>query len=75
MVLTVENKVLGEKPVTVTLCVPEISSWTAVGLNLGLRGDRPVTNRPCNGTVIFILHNIPTTIQSLPDSKRITSLV
>jgi hypothetical protein len=70
-----KTEVLGKKHVTVKLYVPEISSWTDEGLNLGLRGDRPVTNRPTHGTAMFILHNMSTTIQSVPGSKRTTSLL
>jgi len=75
MVLTGENRSTGRKICHSPPYVPEISSRTDVGFNLGLRGDRPVTNLPRHGTAIFILHNISATIQSLSDSKRTTSLL
>ena len=43
-----ENRQLGEKPVPVPLCPPQISR----GLDLGLRGERPATNRLSHGTAI-----------------------
>jgi hypothetical protein len=43
---TGENRQLGEKPVSVPLCPPQISH----GPDLGLRGERPATNRLSHGT-------------------------
>jgi hypothetical protein len=45
MKLTGENRQLGEKPVPVPLCPPQISHGLDLGSNPGLRGERPATNR------------------------------
>jgi hypothetical protein len=50
MKLTGENRQLGEKPVTVPLCPPQISHGLDLGSNPGLRGERPATNRLNHGT-------------------------
>jgi hypothetical protein len=50
MKLTGENRQLGEKPVPVPLCPPQISHGLALGSNPGLRGERPATNRLSLGT-------------------------
>jgi hypothetical protein len=42
---TGENRQLGEKPVPVPLCPPQISHGLDLGSNPGLRGERPATNR------------------------------
>jgi hypothetical protein len=57
MQLTGENRQLGEKPVPVPLCPPQISHGLDLGSNPGLRGERPTTNRLSHGTAqtIFIL--------------------
>jgi hypothetical protein len=48
--LTGENRQLGEKPVPVPLCPPQISHGLDLGSNPGLRGERPTTNRLSYGT-------------------------
>jgi hypothetical protein len=50
MKLTGENRQLGEKPVPVPLCPPQISQGLDLGSNTGLRGERPATNRLSHGT-------------------------
>jgi hypothetical protein len=49
-----ENRQLGEKPVPVPLCPPQISHGLDLGLNRdrtpGLRGERPTINRLSHGT-------------------------
>jgi hypothetical protein len=50
MKLTGENRQLGEKPVPVPLCPPQISHGLDLGSNPGLRGERPATNRLSHGT-------------------------
>jgi hypothetical protein len=45
-----ENRQLGEKPVPVLLCPPQISHGLGLGSNPGLRGERPATNRLSHGT-------------------------
>jgi hypothetical protein len=53
---TGENRQLGEKPVPVPLCPPQISHGLDLGSNPGLRGERPATNRLSHGTAyIFVL--------------------
>jgi hypothetical protein len=49
---TGENRQLGEKPVPVPLCPPQISHRLDLGSNPGLRGGRPATNRLSHGTAI-----------------------
>jgi hypothetical protein len=51
MKLTGENRQLGEKPVPVPLCPPQIPHGLDLGSNPGLRGERPATNRLSHGTV------------------------
>jgi hypothetical protein len=50
MKLTGENRQLGEKPVPVPRCPPQISLELDLGSNPGLRGERPATNRLSHGT-------------------------
>jgi hypothetical protein len=50
MKLTGENRQLGEKPVPVPLCPPQISHGLTPRSNPGLRGERPATNRLSHGT-------------------------
>jgi hypothetical protein len=50
MKLAGENRQLGEKPVSVPLCPPQISHGLDLGSNPGLRGERPATNRLSRGT-------------------------
>jgi hypothetical protein len=50
MKLTGENRQLGEKPVPVSLCPPQISHGLDLGPNPGLRGEWPATNRLSRGT-------------------------
>jgi hypothetical protein len=50
MKLTGENRQLGEKPVSVPLCPPQISYGLDLGSNPGLRGERPATNCLSHGT-------------------------
>jgi hypothetical protein len=52
MKLTGENRQLGEKPVPVPLCPPQISHGLDLGSNSGLRGERPATNRLSHGTAV-----------------------
>jgi hypothetical protein len=52
MKLTGENRQLGEKPVPMPLCPPQISHGLDLGSNPGLRGERPATNRLSHGTAI-----------------------
>jgi hypothetical protein len=47
---TGENRQLGEKPLPVPLCSPQISHGLDMGSNPGLRGERPATNRLSHGT-------------------------
>jgi hypothetical protein len=49
---TGENRQLGEKPVPVPLCPPQISHGLDLGSNPGLRGERPATNRLSHGTAL-----------------------
>jgi hypothetical protein len=44
-----KTELLGEKPVAVPLCRPQIP-WTNPGSNQGLHGGRPATNRLSHGT-------------------------
>jgi hypothetical protein len=53
MKLTGENRQLGEKPVPVPLCPPQISHRLDLGSNQGLRGERPATNRLSHGTAML----------------------
>ena len=52
MKLTGENRQLGEKPVLVPLCPPQISHGLDLGSNPGLRGERPVTDRLSHGRAL-----------------------
>ena len=52
MKLTGENRQLGEKPVPVPLCPPQISHGLDLGSHPGLCGERPATNRLSHGTAI-----------------------
>jgi hypothetical protein len=54
MKLTGETEVLGEKPVPVPLGPPQIPHGLTPGSNLGLRGERPVTNRLSHGTAAVV---------------------
>jgi hypothetical protein len=55
MKLTGENLQLGEKPVPMPLCPPQISHGLDLGSNPGLRGEKPATNRLSYGTANFPL--------------------
>jgi hypothetical protein len=50
MKLTGENRSNGGKPVPVPLCPPQIPHGLTPGSKLGLRGERPTTNRLSHGT-------------------------
>jgi hypothetical protein len=50
MKLTRETEVLGEKPVPLPLCPPQIPHGLTPVSNPGLRGGRPATNRLSHGT-------------------------
>jgi hypothetical protein len=52
MKLTGENRQLGEKPVPVPLCPPQISQDLTWDRTPGLRGVRPATNRLSHGTAV-----------------------
>jgi hypothetical protein len=53
---TRENRQLGEKPVPVPLCPPQISHGLDLESNPGLRGERPASNRLSHGTAnLFFL--------------------
>jgi hypothetical protein len=52
---TGENRQLGEKPVPVPLCPPQISYGLDLGSNPGLRGERPANNRLSHGTTLKIV--------------------
>jgi hypothetical protein len=54
MKLTGENRQLGEKPVPVPLCPPQISHGLDLGSNPGLRGERPATNHLSHGTATIL---------------------
>jgi hypothetical protein len=54
MILTGETEVLGEKPVPLPLCPPQIS--TDLGSNPGMRGERQATNRLSHGTAHVLLN-------------------
>jgi hypothetical protein len=56
MRLTGENRQLGEKPVPVPLCPPQISHRLDLGSNPGLRGERLATNRLSHGTAYSLLN-------------------
>jgi hypothetical protein len=45
-----KTEVLGEKPVPVPLCLPQIPHGLTPGSNPGLRGERPATNRLSHDT-------------------------
>jgi hypothetical protein len=45
-----KTEVLGEKPVPVPLCTPQISHGPTWDQTRGLRGERPATNRLSHGT-------------------------
>ena len=47
-----KTDVLGEKPVPVPLCPPQIPHWLTPGSKPGLRGERPAINRLSHGTGI-----------------------
>jgi hypothetical protein len=49
---TGKNLQLGEKPVPVPLCSPQISHGLDLGSNPGLRGERPATDRLSHGTAL-----------------------
>jgi hypothetical protein len=49
-----ENRQLGEKPVPLPLCPPQISHGLDLGSNPGLRGERPATNRLSHGTAMAL---------------------
>jgi hypothetical protein len=49
---TGENRQLGEKPVPVPICPPQISHGLDLGSNPGLRAERPATNR--HGTAHWV---------------------
>jgi hypothetical protein len=55
MKLTGENRQLGEKPVPVPICPPQISHGLDLRSKPGLRGERPATNRLSHGTAMFNL--------------------
>jgi hypothetical protein len=55
---TGENRQLGEKPVPVPLCPPQISHGLDLGSNQGLRGERSATNRLSHGTAYQNTSNI-----------------
>jgi hypothetical protein len=61
---TGKNRQLGEKPVPVPLCPPQISHGLDLGPNPGLRGERPATNRLSDGTAIngqcYYITTLPT---------------
>jgi hypothetical protein len=71
---TGENRQLGEKPVPMPFCPPQISHGLDLGSNPGLRGERPAPNRLSHGTAdecnlhfdtrfylcLYISHNLPT---------------
>jgi hypothetical protein len=59
MKLTGENRQLGEKPVLVPICPPQISHGLDLGSNPGLRGERPATMRLSHGTVEVIRLMVP----------------
>jgi hypothetical protein len=49
-------KLTGEKPTTrIKTCPTANLTWTDPGSNLGLRGERPATNRLSHGTAIYRL--------------------
>jgi hypothetical protein len=52
MKLTGENR-LGEKPVPVPLCPPQISHGLDLGSNPGLRSERPASNLLSHGTAML----------------------
>jgi hypothetical protein len=49
------TEALGEKPVPVPLCLPQIPYRLTPGSNPGLLGGRPATNRLSHGTALLIL--------------------
>jgi hypothetical protein len=54
MKLIGENRQLGEKPVPVPLCPPQISHGLDPGSNPDLRGERPANNRLSHGTAVIV---------------------
>ena len=50
MKLTGETEVLGENPVPMLLCPPQIPYGLTLGSNSGLHGGSPATNRLSHGT-------------------------
>jgi hypothetical protein len=74
MKLTGENRQLGEKPVPVPLCPPQISHGLDLGSNPGLRGERPATNSPRHGTAEILWHGGPpsTVIHHAINTKQTT---
>jgi hypothetical protein len=70
---TGETRQLGEKPVPVPLCTPQISYGLDLGSNPGLRDERPATNRLSHGTasraITFFSLKTYTTDIRLPTSK------
>jgi hypothetical protein len=58
MKLAGENRQLGEKSVPVPLYPPQISHGLDLGSNLGLRGERPATNRLSHGTAYDLFSQI-----------------
>jgi hypothetical protein len=57
MKLTGKSRQLGEKPVPVPVCPPQISH------GLTLRGERPATNRLSYGTALCSDYNSDTSLQ------------
>jgi hypothetical protein len=55
-----KTKVLGEKPVQVSLCPPQISHRTDLGSYLGLCSEKPACNRLSHGTIFLevTLHTV-----------------
>jgi hypothetical protein len=70
--MTGTTEALGEKPVPVPLCPPQIPQGLGWGSNAGLRGERPWTARPKPEAHIHIYTHIRT--QFLPRSKHSISI-
>jgi hypothetical protein len=66
-----KTEILGEKPVPVPLCPPQIPHGPTPGSNPGLRGEMTATNRLSHGAAkaSYFAHNIPLMYHILTQMK------
>jgi hypothetical protein len=71
-----ETEELGEKPVSVPLCPPQISHGLTRAQNPGLRGDRPATNHLSHGVTLPSEECVPwSDIQATGTSNILTHVL